>query len=178
VLNAHFNHDHQNSTFFPSSNIAMLRQNYLELGGFDPGFRFSEDRDLCERWSARGWRLVFAPRAIVYHTRDMGLKGFCKQHFGYGRGAWRFHQARRQRRGARLEVEGSFYLKCFREPFLSEPLHRAMPLAALMGVWQLANTAGFAYEAIMSSRDRRRRGEAASKTPPTSSARPGARART
>ena len=72
VVNAHYNHDHQRCTFFPSNNMAMRRRNFLEIGGFDPGFRCSEDRDLCDRWSARGLNLIFAPDAVVEHTRAMG----------------------------------------------------------------------------------------------------------
>jgi glycosyltransferase involved in cell wall biosynthesis len=157
VVNLHFNRDHQHCTFFPSNNIAMSRGNFTEIGGFDPSFRCSEDRDLCDRWSTRDWQLIFATEAIVDHSRDMRLWGFCKQHFGYGRGAWRFHQARKMRESGKLQVEGSFYLKCFKRPFETQPLRRAIPLAMLMGVWQVANTAGFFFEAIKSSRHVRSR---------------------
>ncbi|HMB94663.1 MAG TPA: glycosyltransferase, partial [Tepidisphaeraceae bacterium] len=150
VVNVHFNHDHQNATFFPSDNMAMSRQQFLEIGGFDTTFRCSEDRDLCDRWSARGWRLVFTPDAVVDHARKMGLWGFCKQHFGYGRGAWRFHKTRKMRGRGNVQVEGSFYLKCFREPFRTEPLRRAILLAMLLVIWQLVNTAGFFFEAFKS----------------------------
>jgi hypothetical protein len=78
----------------------------------------------------------------------MGFTGFCRQHFGYGRGAWQFHHARAARGTGRLEVEGGFYLKCFREPFRTRPPRRAVALVTLLGVWQLANTAGFFYEAM------------------------------
>jgi GT2 family glycosyltransferase len=150
VVNDHFNSNHQRCTFFPSNNIAMPRRNYLEVGGFDPAFRWSEDRDLCDRWSAKGWPLVYAPAALISHARDMSLWGFCEQHFSYGRGAWLFHRARKARQSGDFEVEGSFYMKCFRRPFESRRKSQAVPAAVLMGIWQLANAAGFAYEAVRS----------------------------
>ncbi len=148
VVFAHFNRDAERATFFPSDNLAMRRQRLVEIGGFNSSFRWSEDRDLCDRWSARGWPLIRVDGAIVEHAHTMGLGGFVGQHFGYGRGAWRFHQTRARRGRGQFEVEGSFYLECFREPFRVYPKHRAIPLAVLLGIWQLANAAGFLYEAI------------------------------
>lgn len=147
VVNAHFNADPRHAVFFPSNNMAMARDRFLEVGGFDPSFRCSEDRDLCDRWSARGWRLALCPQAVVDHSHAMGMVGFCRQHFGYGRGAWRFHRSRERRGTGRLEVAGNFYVKCFAEPFRTQPPHRAIPVAVLLGVWQVANLAGFAFEA-------------------------------
>ena len=150
VVHAHFNRQHERAVFFPSDNMAVSRARFGEIGGFDTRFRWSEDRDLCDRWAARGWPIIAATRAVVDHAHEMGMVGFVKQHFGYGRGAWRFHRARARRGTGHLEVEGGFYLKCFREPFRTHALRRAIPLATLMGVWQVANTAGFVYESITS----------------------------
>jgi hypothetical protein len=78
----------------------------------------------------------------------MGFWGFVGQHFGYGRGAYRFHRTRARRGTGRLKVEGSFYGECFREPFRLLPPRQAIQMTALLGIWQLANTAGFFYEAL------------------------------
>jgi hypothetical protein len=78
----------------------------------------------------------------------MGFAGYVRQHFGYGRGAWRFHRARSRRGTGKLEVEGSFYLACLRAPFRARSLREALSLAVLLGVWQGANTAGFFFEAL------------------------------
>lgn len=150
VIHSHFNHDHRNAVFFPSNNIAMSRRKYLECKGFDPLFRWAEDRDFCDRWRAYGGRLVFEPEARIEHAHKMGLRGFVKQHFGYGKGAWRFHRARKARQTGRLEVEGNFYLKCFVQPLKTHSIVKAIPIVALLGVWQVANTCGFFYEAIRS----------------------------
>jgi glycosyltransferase involved in cell wall biosynthesis len=148
VVNQHFNRDHQRAQFFPSDNIALSRTQFLELGGFDTEFRWSEDRDFCDRWLSQGRRIVFAPEAEVDHSREMGLIGFIKQHFGYGRGAWRFHRVREARNTGSLQVEGSFYSKCFVEPFKTRSIGSAVVLAGVLLVWQLANAAGFFYEAL------------------------------
>jgi glycosyltransferase involved in cell wall biosynthesis len=150
VVNSVFNHDHEHAVFFPSDNMAVSRIRFLEIGGFNTSFRWSEDRDLCDRWSAQGRRLVFSPHAIVDHAREMGLWGFVKQHFGYGRGAWRFHQARRRRNGSTFNFSGRFYARCFLNGWVYQPLLRAVPLTALLCLWQLANAAGFFYQAIVS----------------------------
>ena len=150
VVHRHFNHDARRAVFFPSENMAARRRRFQEIGMFDPTFRWSEDRDLCDRWAARGWPLVVAPDALVDHAHVMGLAGFVRQHFGYGRGAWRFHRARAERGSGRLKVEGGFYLRCFRQAFRDHPVHRAMLLATLLVLWQIANTAGFSYEAALS----------------------------
>jgi len=150
VANAHFNRDPGNAVFFPSDNIAMSRRQFLELGGFDPSFRFAEDRVRCDRWAARGWRLVHWPEAQVDHAKTMGLWGFCRQHFGYGQGAWRFHRARKIRRTGAFTVDGRFYLRCFNRPWTTEPVGRALRLTGLLGIWQAANAAGYLYEKVRS----------------------------
>jgi glycosyltransferase involved in cell wall biosynthesis len=156
TVHAHFNSDPQRATFFPSDNIAVSRQRFLDIGGFDTSFRWSEDRDLCDRWIARGWPLVSVPDAIVDHAHVMGLIGFFKQHLGYGRGAWRYHRARADRGTGQLKPEGSFYLSCFRAPFRTQPIHRAIALAVLMSVWQIANTCGFVFQALYDGRSKRK----------------------
>lgn len=51
---------------------AAYRRSALEdVGGFDERFRFGlEDADVSWRLSARGWRCLYAPAAVVYH--DLG----------------------------------------------------------------------------------------------------------
>ena len=148
VVHEHFNGDHDHAVFFPSDNMVVARQRFLEIGGFDERFRWSEDRDLCDRWASRGWPLIVEPRALVDHAHVMGLPGFLGQHFGYGRGAWRFHRARKARRAGHTRPQGSFYLKCFIVPFRTERVRRAVALAGLMGFWQVANTLGFLYQGL------------------------------
>lgn len=54
------------------SGAALLIRRALwdELGGFDPAFApaYYEDTDLCFRARARGWKVVYQPRATVFHV--------------------------------------------------------------------------------------------------------------
>lgn len=87
--------------FFASSNLAMARLTFERMGGFDPGFRFAggEDRDFCDRCLAQGVELIHAPEALVDHFCELSLGSFLRQHFRYGRAAFRFHRSRSQRTG-------------------------------------------------------------------------------
>jgi len=67
--------------------------------------------------------------------------------FFYGRGAFRFRQARAQRGQRRIRVEPlSFYLNLLRYSFSQTHGRRALMLTALLVVSQVAHTAGFLWE--------------------------------
>jgi GT2 family glycosyltransferase len=55
--------------FGATGSAALYRRSVLEeLGGFDEEFRFGlEDADVAWRARMRGWRCLYAPRAIVLH---------------------------------------------------------------------------------------------------------------
>jgi len=86
------NRDPSRSRFLSSKNLAMPRALFRRCGGFDPAFRFSEDRDLCARLVGAGERLVYLPDAVVEHMNPSDRRRFWRQHFGYGQGARRFHR--------------------------------------------------------------------------------------
>lgn len=52
----------------PGLNLAIRRQVFLNLGGFDESRRTSEDSDLTIRLRQQGHVLHFEPRAIVWHV--------------------------------------------------------------------------------------------------------------
>ncbi|HVM45919.1 MAG TPA: glycosyltransferase family 2 protein [Candidatus Thermoplasmatota archaeon] len=55
-------------TFVPGGNMALRRETFGRLGGFDEDYSsFFEDVDLCARALSAGERLVLAPRARAYH---------------------------------------------------------------------------------------------------------------
>ncbi|HEX8294529.1 MAG TPA: hypothetical protein VF570_22430 [Pyrinomonadaceae bacterium] len=115
-------------------------------GGFDETFTTSEDREVCDRWLARGLRLVYAPDAVVLHAHALRLRSLWRQHFGYGRGARRFHLARAARGAGGFRPEGSFYLKLLRAS-ISRARHARSLAPPLLLAWaQAANAAGFFYE--------------------------------
>ncbi len=149
----HFNADPERATFFSSNNLTVPRVPFLEMGGFDARLRISEDRELCDRWLHGGYRMTYVPEAVVYHAHPMTLTGFVRRHFGRGRGAVAYHRIRSVRGSGRLRDDFSFHrdLRNFiAYPFRKSPAREAIPLAALLLTWQVANTAGFAWEAARS----------------------------
>lgn len=141
--------------FFTSNNLALPAAGFADLGGFDTRFprAAGEDRDLGERWAGLGRPLVHVPGAVVGHAHRMGLRAFWRQHAEYGRGATVFHDAVAERGGDGVRVEPpAFYTGMLRRPLRALPVRRALPVAALVGVSQVATAAGFAQ-----ARWRRRR---------------------
>lgn len=150
---AYAHHDADGSArFLNSNNMAVTADSLVRLGGFDPTFRVAaEDRDLCTRWHESGRALVYAPDAEVAHAHHLTLSRFWTQHFRYGRGAWRYHDALRKRGRGRfargLGGHGRFLRRA------GSPLAQhgnGLAMGALLVVWQVANLAGFVFEAIVS----------------------------
>jgi glycosyltransferase involved in cell wall biosynthesis len=134
-----------------AANMALPAGAFRDLGGFDPDFRAAEDRDLCDRWLQRGHRIVLTPAAQVHHVRPLNVASFWRQHFHYGRGAERFSRRRSARRSGSMLAEARFHLDVRNwlwRPLTSVPARRAAPVAALLGLWQAANLAGFCWEAL------------------------------
>jgi GT2 family glycosyltransferase len=156
-LHQHFNRDPERARFFPSNNIAVPAELFRRIGGFDAGFRrsASEDRDFCDRWLSRGWRLVAAPAAVVVHSRNMSFRDFWRQHFAYGRGAVMFADARRLRNGGRVPFEGwRFHAGMILAPLRRSVRPHSFYLSFLILVSQLAVTAGYASEARTQKQER------------------------
>lgn len=129
--------------FFAANNMAMSARLFHENGGFDPSFRTAEDRDFCDRWLRRGYLMDYAPAAIVHHHHRLTLTTFWRQHFNYGRGAYRFHQAKAQRGRSRLRPDLCFYAAVCRRGLFTPLSWKSFGMAGLLGVWQVANLAGF-----------------------------------
>jgi GT2 family glycosyltransferase len=149
LVYAHYNEDPGRARFLASSNLAVRADDFHAAGGFDARFRISEDRELCDRWRHRGRRIVYAPDAVVVHAPDLSLPAFCRQHFRYGRGAFAFHRERVRRGSGRLLGELAFYPHLARQlPGRVAGLEaRRARAAGLLAVWQVANAAGFGWEA-------------------------------
>lgn len=148
---AHQNAQAANASFFASNNMAVPAAAFRRLGGFDPSFRVaSEDRDLCARWAEAGGRLAFVEEAIVVHEHSLTLGGFLRQHFSYGRGAWRYHAALRRRGAGQFRRDLKFHTHFLARAAGHRPHDSAIErvtMAALLLAWQCANAIGFAYEA-------------------------------
>ena len=145
---AHFNRDPAGPRFYATSNLAFPAESLRDLGGFDETLLHAEDRELCERWVRSSRRFVDVPEAIVRHMRELTLREFWRQHFGYGRGAWAIHRTRAARDQEHFRVEPGFYAELSRRVWDSSDSAGRPTLAALAATSQAANAAGFAREAV------------------------------
>jgi GT2 family glycosyltransferase len=70
--------------FYWSCNLAVRRERFVALGGFDEDFLepASEDMEFAHRFLARHFRSQFYPEALVYHpVRSVGWRGVWKRLF-------------------------------------------------------------------------------------------------
>lgn len=81
--------------FVDSYSAAFRTQAFWDVGGFDPAFPCpnNEDVDLSYRLARAGYRMVFNPRAVVYHTHPATFRAYLRVKFW--RGYWRMVVYRR-----------------------------------------------------------------------------------
>ncbi len=129
------------SAFFTTNNLALRRDDFLAVGGFDERFRHAagEDRDLCVRLARAGTELRYAPDALVRHAHALTFRSFWRQHAAYGRAA---RELRHTDVPGRVEPV-SFYLGLVAQR-PSDGRHRRASITALLAVSQLATAVGFA----------------------------------
>jgi glycosyltransferase involved in cell wall biosynthesis len=146
IAYAHYNPDPSRCRFFASNNLTVPATGFRTIGGFDAAFTTSEDRDLCDRWLHHGYRMTYAGDVVVNHAHPLSFWGFWWQHFNYGRGALRFHQARVSRGADPFRPEWQFYRHLFGYPFIHLQGRKMIVVALLLLMSQLANCAGFFWE--------------------------------
>ncbi len=71
---------------FPTASLAIRRELFEQLRGFDEGMITGEDHDLCARLYALGGILDYVPAARVLHHHRTTWSGMMRQAFGFGRG--------------------------------------------------------------------------------------------
>ena len=150
-LYTYYNANPDRARLLTSNNLALAADHFRLIGGFDTTFPLAagEDRELCDRCLQRGYQLIYAPEVLIYHAHAMTFRTFLRQHFHYGRGASRFHRVRLARSQERTRPEPlSFYRNLLRYPFSQVRDGRALSLAALMVVSQIANAMGFLGERL------------------------------
>jgi GT2 family glycosyltransferase len=150
-LYQYYNEQRQKPQFFASNNIAVAKDLFLALGGFDPSFpnAAAEDRELCDRWLHAGYPMQFVPTAQIYHAHHLSLRSFFKQHFYYGRGAFFFHQVRAKRQSAPIQVEPfSFYRNMLTFPLQRKCGHPWYSVSMLLLLSQVAVVVGFFWERL------------------------------
>ena len=163
----HHNRDPRRASFFTPNNMAVPRERFLELGGFDARTGpTGEDRELCNRWRARGWPMEYVENAAVYHDHPQTLPGFWRQHMAYGRGSLRYHRIRRELAGDDSQIDTNpspvplhkggrvlpeplpFYIGLLSRPLRERGVVRGLPEAALLAMSQAATAAGMLGEAV------------------------------
>jgi len=70
----------------PGCNLAVRREVFEEVGGFNSVFRTAgDDVDFCWRVMEAGYEIRFHAAAFVWHRRRLTHRGFFRQQIGYGR---------------------------------------------------------------------------------------------
>jgi GT2 family glycosyltransferase len=149
----YFNEPNGPSSLIASNNMAVPRATFLALGGFDLRYRWAgaEDRELCARWIHEGGRIIFVPEARLGHGHPMTIGSFCRLYFRYGRGAYLYHRRRGADHAGTFSTDIGFHLNLvslLRHALGLLPPRRRVAVVPLLGVWQLANLAGFCYQAV------------------------------
>ncbi|MCW5983162.1 MAG: glycosyltransferase [Bryobacteraceae bacterium] len=147
----HYNREGGPTRFYPTSNIVFPRDRFQPAGGLDARWSVSggEDRDLCYRWLSRDFQVIYSGDAVVHHYHRLTPAGFYRQHFRYGRGAFRHHYLVGSGNWLKGRYERwTFYLGVPAQPFKRVPLRRAPLQSVLLAVSQAANATGFFWEAF------------------------------
>jgi glycosyltransferase involved in cell wall biosynthesis len=150
-LYSYYNAKSDQVRFLTSNNLALTADRFHRLGGFNTLFPHAaaEDREFCERWLRHGFRMTYAPEALIYHAHRLTLHSFCKQQFNYGRGAFRFHQLRARRRMNHFRLEPfSFYVNMLRYPLSEIQGPKKHLFLALIVLSQGTIAAGFLWEMV------------------------------
>jgi glycosyltransferase involved in cell wall biosynthesis len=74
---------HECIDFIGSYSAGYRKDVFLEVGGFDEKFPIAsgEDPDLSFRFAKLGYKMVFNPKAVVYHRHPDTLLGYLRQKF-------------------------------------------------------------------------------------------------
>jgi glycosyltransferase involved in cell wall biosynthesis len=148
-LYSYYNANSDQVRFFTSNNLSLAADRFHSIGGFNTLFPHAaaEDREFCERWLRHGFRMTYAPEALIYHAHRLTLHSFCRQQFNYGRGAYRLHQLRARCRSDHLRLAPvSFYVNLLRYPLAQIQGRQKYLIWALIVLSQKINAAGFLWE--------------------------------
>ena len=149
----HYNDRKDRALFLTANNMALPREAFLEMDGFDAEFSTgtAEDRELCERWLQAGRRIIYEPGLEVYHSHDLNFAGFFRQHFNYGRGARSFRRVCRERRWRALGRDTGWHLRAHNwllYPFRAGQTRPVLRVLALL-TWQIANGVGYLWQTLV-----------------------------
>jgi GT2 family glycosyltransferase len=142
--------------FIDTYSAAFRRDRFLEMTGYDTSFPVAcaEDVELSYRMSARGWKMTFAPAAIVYHTHPDTLSRYLKKKYKFA--FWRVLAVRKNPSKA---VKDSHTPQLMKLQLLFAPalllavafdlaVRSAVPASALVLAAFLVSTLPFALRAV------------------------------
>lgn len=72
------------SGLFPTANLAVKKEVFDHIGGFDERLHVGEDHDLCARIYNAGYRIRTAPDAVVFHVHTRMLKTMITKSYRMG----------------------------------------------------------------------------------------------
>ncbi len=84
--------------YLPNVNLAVRREMWDALGGYDEDCVAGEDADLCVRAARSGWSQFFDPAARAYHEPRPDLKSLVRQWIWYAQGGSHFFFKLQERR--------------------------------------------------------------------------------
>lgn len=151
-LYSYYNSDRNNATFFASNNIAVRGDLFQDIGGFDVTTlrATAEDREICDRWVYNGHKMTYTTDAVVFHSHDLSLRQYWRQHFNYGRGAYYFRKVRAVRGQEKVKLEpASFYSDLILFPFKRKEIKKQTYISILLVLSQIANALGYYWERIL-----------------------------
>jgi GT2 family glycosyltransferase len=128
-----------------ANNIAVPREEYLRLGGFNPEIRpAAEEREFYHHWLAAGLPTTRQPEALVRHDHAQDLGSFLRMHRRYGCGARALLERGRGATGAGTGPhEAGFYIPLLTMPFRAFAGLQAWKALMLVLLSQFAVAAGF-----------------------------------
>jgi hypothetical protein len=99
--------------FFSSNNMAVSRNLFQHISGFNMGSGPLKTGICADRWNAAGRQLIYEPEALVHHANDLNIRSFWQQHLAYGRGAFRLYRTHRRRCAGKTTINGIFTVSWF-----------------------------------------------------------------
>ena len=144
--------------FIDTYSAAFRAANFHEMGGYDTSFPVAcaEDIELSYLMSAKGWKMVFVPNAIVFHTHPNSFVNYFKKKYKFA-----FWRVLAVRKNPAKGVKDSHTPQLMKLQLLFLPallaalavdlfLHPALSLTALVVALFLFSTLGFALRAARS----------------------------
>jgi glycosyltransferase involved in cell wall biosynthesis len=85
-------------TAFAGCNISVKRSFLLRHGIFDPALRWHDDKELAERLSHHGLRVIYQPAALAFHWHYLSVEEFLRNGEKDGRGLVTWYRRRPESR--------------------------------------------------------------------------------